>query len=42
MLAVPQIDRDLQSEYERQFPNCYTQYVFIKDINDRAAVNDSQ
>jgi GNAT superfamily N-acetyltransferase len=34
MLAVPQIDRDLQNEYERRFPACFTQYVFIKQIAD--------
>jgi predicted N-acetyltransferase YhbS len=32
MLATPQVDRDLQAAYEKQFPGCGTQYVFIKEI----------
>jgi predicted N-acetyltransferase YhbS len=32
MLATPQVDRQLQTAYETQFPECYTQYVFIKEI----------
>lgn len=32
MLATPRVDRELQEEYERNFPGCGTQYVFIKEI----------
>jgi predicted N-acetyltransferase YhbS len=32
MLGTPRIDRELQEAYERQFPGCGTQYVFIKEI----------
>ncbi len=32
MLATPQVDRELQATYEKQFPSCRTQYVFIKEI----------
>lgn len=32
MLATPQVDRELQVVYENQFPDCSTQYVFIKEI----------
>ena len=32
MLRTPQIDKALQAAYERQFPNCSTQTVFIKQI----------
>ena len=33
MLVTPQIDRELQDKYHRQFPDCSTQYVFIKDLS---------
>ena len=32
MLRTPHIDKDLQHTYELEFPNCHTQYVFIKHI----------
>ncbi|MCL5995793.1 MAG: GNAT family N-acetyltransferase [Chloroflexi bacterium] len=32
MLRTPKIDKALQASYERQFPNCATQTVFIKTI----------
>jgi len=32
MLRTPQIDKALQVAYEREFPNCSTQTVFIKTI----------
>jgi GNAT superfamily N-acetyltransferase len=32
MLRTPTIDKGLQREYDRRFPNCATQYVFIKQI----------
>ena len=32
MLQTPEIDRILQREFEREFPSCYTGYVFIKRI----------
>ena len=32
MLSTPQVDRELQLAYQAQFPNCHTQYVFIKEI----------
>jgi predicted N-acetyltransferase YhbS len=32
MLATPQVDRNLQAAYDKQFPGCFTQYVFIKEI----------
>ena len=32
MLRTPEIDKDLQHTYERGFPTCHTQYVFIKHI----------
>ena len=32
MLATPQVDRELQAAYEKQFPNCHTQNVFIKEL----------
>ena len=32
MLRTPQIDKALQAAYEREFPNCATQTVFIKEI----------
>ena len=32
MLATPRVDRELQAIYEKQFPGCSTQYVFIKEI----------
>ncbi len=32
MLQTPEIDKALQGKYNQAFPNCYTQYVFIKHI----------
>jgi len=32
MLATPQVDRELQETYNKRFPSCNTQYVFIKEI----------
>ncbi len=32
MLRTPKIDKTLQAAYERQFPNCATQTVFIKSL----------
>lgn len=32
MLRTPAIDKDLQEKYDRVFPNCHTQYVFIKQV----------
>lgn len=32
MLATRLVDRELQSAYAKQFPDCHTQYVFIKEI----------
>ena len=32
MLATLQVDRELQEAYEKKFPSCNTQYVFIKEI----------
>ncbi len=32
MLRTGQVDKDLQAKYDRAFPNCYTQYVFIKKV----------
>ncbi len=32
MLRMARVDKDLQHKYEQTFPNCYTQYVFIKNI----------
>ncbi len=33
MLRTPQIDKALQHAYEETFPGCYTQYVFIKNLD---------
>ena len=32
MLRTPRIDKDLQREYERRFPDCSAQYVFVKHV----------
>jgi len=32
MLQMATIDKRLQKKYDQAFPNCYTQYVFIKHI----------
>ena len=32
MLRTPTIDKCLQREYERRFPDCATQYVFMKHL----------
>lgn len=32
LLRTPVIDKDLQREYQRRFPACSTQYVFVKHI----------
>jgi predicted N-acetyltransferase YhbS len=32
MLRTQQIDKELQEKYNRAFPSCSTQYVFIKRI----------
>ena len=32
MLRTPEIDKPLQRRYEQEFPGCYTQYVFTKQI----------
>jgi hypothetical protein len=32
MLYTPQIDKVLQGQYDRAFPNCHTQTVFIKNL----------
>ncbi len=32
MLRTPKIDRSLQRKYEQEFPACFTQYVFIKQL----------
>ncbi len=32
MLQMAGIDKGLQKKYNQAFPNCYTQYVFIKHI----------
>jgi N-acetylglutamate synthase-like GNAT family acetyltransferase len=32
MLRTPQVDKDLQQQYQRRFPGCSTQYVFVKHI----------
>lgn len=36
MLRTPEIDRALQEKYNRAFPNCYTQYVFIKFLSENS------
>jgi len=32
MLRTPQINKSLQREYEAEFPDCFTQYIFIKHL----------